>query len=64
MSLGMAIGQPSGGSCVLIAQYVAPLVVNRTQEFGYLTKGRFCLFLYDTGQMRGDTSYTGKISHP
>lgn len=63
-SLGMAIGQPSGGSCILISGYLAPMVANRTQEFGYLTKGTFCLYLYDTGQMRDNTSYVGKISHP
>jgi hypothetical protein len=63
-SLGMAIGQPSGGSCVLIAGYLAPMVANRTQEFGFLNKGRFCLFLYDTGAMAVDTTYAGKISHP
>lgn len=63
-SLGMAVGQPSGGSCILIAGYLAPMVANRTQEFGFLNKGRYCLFLYDTGAMTIDTAYTGKISHP
>lgn len=63
-SLGMAIGQLSGGSCLQIAGYIAPLVANRTQEFGYLNKGTFCLLLFDTGAMTVPTQYVGRISHP
>ena len=63
-SLGMAIGQVQNGTCLQITGYIRPLVANRTQEFGYLNKGNFCLLLFDTGIMTVDTAFTGQISHP
>ncbi len=63
-SLGAAVGQVVSGQCVPIQNYLAPLVANRTIEFGYINKGSFCALFYDTGALTSQTNYTGKISHP
>ena len=63
-SLGLAIGQQITGTCSLIQNYVASLVVNRVVEFGSLQKGDYCLYVYDTGVLTAATAYTAKISHP
>ncbi len=63
-SIGAAVGQVVSGQCVPIQNYLSPLVANRTIEFGYINKGSFCALFYDTGALRAQTNYTGKISHP
>jgi hypothetical protein len=64
-SLGMALGQVSGASCVPMSPYFAALVANRTVPFGYVNKGDYCLVLYDPGSvLTAPTTYAGTISHP
>ncbi len=63
-SLGIGIGQVTSGTCTLLQGYLSSLVANRAVNFPSLTKGDYCLLVYDTGVLTTTTTYSGTISHP
>ena len=63
--LGIYVGQMGSGICNPIVGYVTPIaVLNRDALSSSITKGAYCLQVYDSGSLAGTVDYTVRVNHP
>jgi hypothetical protein len=64
--LTVALGQPSGGTCVPLFGYSALARANNppTALTGPISKTSYCLLVYDSGYLTQPETYTVTVSHP
>ena len=62
--MGLQYGPRQGDSCLGAIQTNVFAQLNRTGLGGTINAGRYCLIVFDNGQLRAPQSYTLRVSHP
>jgi hypothetical protein len=62
--LGLQYGPKQGTSCLGAFQTNVFSQLNRVGLGGSITAGRYCLLVFDVGQLREPQTYTVRVAHP
>ena len=63
--MGLGIGSPSAGSCVLFANGAVSTAAGATPQLsGTTPAGSYCVAIFDVGNQTAAVDYTIKVTHP
>jgi hypothetical protein len=63
--VGLSFGDVINGQCSPSLFYVNNFaVLNRTALSGRISRGNFCIYIFDSGALERDQTYTVEVSYP